>query len=94
MKKLLDFANSYVSELHLEDLTLIKLCTTSCGILLGLFLGKKHTKPATIASIGIILLSLLHLIPALYKKGYQVLQQEKPEEEGFIMRIVTEEEAS
>lgn len=93
MKKLFDFANNYASDLGLKDLSIIKLGTVSLGILLGLILGKKHTKSATIASTFVLLLSGILTLPTLCKKGYQFMKEEQPEEEGFIMRIVTQDEA-
>ncbi len=93
MKKLLGVVNSYVSDLGLDSLTIIKLGISSFGIFLGLMLGKKHTKPTTIASIFLMLLSALLVVPALYQKCCALFKKEHLEaEDGFVMRIVTEEE--
>lgn len=50
MQKLLDYSNRYIKKTTWKDFALIKLCLCSMGILIGLSVPKKATKPVAVTA--------------------------------------------
>lgn len=44
MKKIIKIANEYTSQMNLVDISLLKLCLASMGVILGIATPKKYKK--------------------------------------------------
>lgn len=98
MKKFFGMINDYVLECDWKDLTLIKICVCSFGVMLGLRLPREKRKPATVISGIMFLISgmllavrLLGECPFCKEESEQKEEDHHEDEDGFIMRIVEEE---
>ena len=92
MKKLATFLNDYVLECDWKDMALIKTCVCAFGVMLGL------KKPIMIISSLIFLVTacltavrfVLELSEDDFEEDFE--EDHKDDEEGFVMRIVAEDE--
>ncbi|MBN7774278.1 hypothetical protein [Clostridium aminobutyricum] len=50
MQKLFDYSDRYIKKLTWKDFALIKLCLCSMGILIGLAIPKKASKPVAVTA--------------------------------------------
>lgn len=50
MQRLLDYSSRYIKKTTWKDFALIKLCLCSMGILIGLSVPKKATKPVAVTA--------------------------------------------
>ena len=64
MKKLFGFADVYLARSNWKDLTLIKFCLFSMGLLAGMQIPRKSKKPAGIAAA---IVSVLTYVPLMAK---------------------------
>lgn len=98
MKRFFDWINNYITGLDWKDLVCIKLCTAALGVLVGLLLQTKHKKLAAIMSSIVFINTAVFSLYPLYKRlcprcrksATDTTDTTQPEEEGFVMRIVSE----
>ena len=98
MKKLATFLNDYVLECDWKDMALIKTCVCAFGVMLGLTVKKDRKKPIMILSSLIFLVTacltavrfVLELSEDDFEEDFE--EDHKDDEEGFVMRIVAEDE--
>ena len=98
MKKLATFLNDYVLECDWKDMALIKTCVCAFGVRLGLTVKKERKKPIMIISSLIFLVTacltavrfVLELSEDDFEEDFE--EDHKDDEEGFVMRIVAEDE--
>ena len=64
MKRLLGYAKSYVREMNLCDVALLKLCLGALGLLIGLGIPKNKKKPFL---VGALLLFVATYVPLMGK---------------------------
>ncbi|MBC5736738.1 MULTISPECIES: permease of phosphate ABC transporter [Oscillospiraceae] len=62
MKQLIAAGNLFLKKMDLTDMALVKLCTGSLGVLLGLRAARKHRKGAGFAAGVMFVLTLLPLL--------------------------------
>lgn len=95
MKKLTAFLNDYVLECDWKDMALIKTCVCAFGVMLGLTVKKERKKPIMILSSLIFLLTAcmtaVRFVLELCDEDF-VDDDAEDEDEGFVMRIVAEDE--
>ena len=94
MKKLAAFLNDCVLECDWKDMALIKTCVCAFGVMLGLTVKKKRKKPVMILSSLIFLvtacLTAVRFVLELSEDDFE--DDHEDDEEGFVMRIVAEDE--
>lgn len=62
MKQLIAAGNLFLKKMDLTDLALVKLCTGSLGVLLGLRAARKHRKGTGFVAGVMFLLTLLPIL--------------------------------
>ena len=67
MNKLFVYANQYVKESDWKDLSLIKCCLCSIGLIIGINIPRKHRKTATKAAAGIFAVTYVPLMVKFIK---------------------------
>lgn len=94
MKKLATFLNDYVLECDWKDMALIKTCVCAFGVMLGLTVKKERKKPIMIISSLIFLVTAVRFVLELSEDDFEedFEDDHKDDEEGFVMRIVAEDE--
>ena len=93
MKRFFDRINDYISGLDWKDLACIKLCTAAFGVLIGLFIQKRYKKAAAILSSIVFINTAAYTLYPLLKQLCPHCRKAntQPEEEGFVMRIISED---
>lgn len=95
MKKLTAFLNDYVLECDWKDMALIKTCVCAFGVMLGLTIKGKRKKPVmVISSLVFLLTACLTAVRFVLKLSDEDFADDhtEDEDEGFVMRIVAEDE--
>lgn len=93
MKRFVNWINDYIASLDWKDLACIKLCTAALGVLVGLLIEKRYKKLAAILSSIVFLNTAAFTLYPLFKQLCPHCRKasEQPEEEGFVMRIISED---
>lgn len=76
MRKLFESADRYLDRSDWKDLTLIKFCLCSMGIVIGASLPEKYRKPAVCGASGVFVLTYVPLM-AKYFKTVKEMTEEK-----------------
>ncbi len=67
MKKLFTSADEYIKSCNWKDLTLIKFCLWSIGVLIGVNLPRKNRRAATAVSAGVFVATYIAIMPRFLK---------------------------
>ena len=62
MKRLLECADSYIQSRDCTMLAGLKFCLSALGVLLGLFIPKKHKKCAAVGALAVFLATYIPLM--------------------------------
>ncbi len=71
MKQLFDSADRYLKASSWKDLTLIKFCLFSMGLLLGQLVPEKHKKTCIIAAAFVFILTYIPLMAKYFTILFQ-----------------------
>ena len=67
MKKLFGFADEYIRQSDWRDLTLVKFCLMSIGLMTGMFIPKEKRKLVLPIAGGVFLLTYVPLMSKLFR---------------------------
>ncbi len=67
MKNLFFIANEYLEQSDWKDLTVIKLCLCSIGVMIGLLVPSKAKKTVMMTAVCVFVLTYLPLMLKLFK---------------------------
>ncbi len=74
MKKLFEIADRYLQQCTWKDLTLIKFCLFSMGLLMGSFVAGKHKKTVRYSALAVFLATYIPLMAKflpMLKAGFE-----------------------
>ena len=66
MKKLFDYADSYLKKCDWRDLALIKFCLFSIGIMAGLRIPERHRKNVMTAALAVFAVTYIPLMAKFF----------------------------
>lgn len=59
MKNFIEMANSYIKNMSVKDMVLVKVCAWTMGFLFGIGLPQKHKEKASYVASGIFVVTYL-----------------------------------
>ena len=66
MKKLFDYADSYLKKCDWRDMALIKFCVFSLGIMAGLRIPERHRKNVMTAALAVFAVTYIPLMAKFF----------------------------
>ncbi|MFV0314417.1 MAG: hypothetical protein ACK5I7_04850 [Anaerotignum sp.] len=98
MNKVKEFLNSYVIEFDWKDMAIFKICLAAFGVMIGISLPKEKKNCILAISSAIYAVTFAIIVSRLVgiecpfcEREDDFLDWDDEEEEGFVMKISTEE---